>query len=76
MGLVNIVYQSLVEHEDPDHPNHSNNDESVMYWAIESTNIRNIISGDLPTEFDQDDLNDLTDMKTGRIEVYDQLWTP
>ena len=47
-----------------------------MYWAIESTNIRNIISGDLPTEFDQDDLNDLTDMKTGRIEVYDQLWTP
>ena len=76
LGLVNIVYQSLVEHEDPDHPHHSNNDESVMYWAIDSTSIGNIISGDLPNEFDEYDLKDLTDMKNGNVEVYDQLWTP
>ena len=27
LGLVNLVYQSPVDHEDADHPGHSNNDE-------------------------------------------------
>jgi hypothetical protein len=76
LGLVNIVYQSQHDHEDPEHPNHSNNEDSVMYWAIESTTIGSIISGELPTEFDQHDLQDLSDMKTGKVDVYDQLWTP
>ena len=76
LGLVNIVYQSLSEHEDPDHPNHSNNEDSVMYWAIESTSIGSIISGELPNEFDELDLEDLEHMKTGVVEVSDQLWTP
>ena len=47
-----------------------------MYWAVESTNIGNIISGDLPDEFDQDDKNDLSGMKSGEIETTDQLWRP
>ena len=76
LGLVNIVYQSLVDHEDPDHPHHSNNDESVMYWAIDSTSVGNFISGDLPDEFDQNDLDDLSNMKDGTLEVTNQLWTP
>jgi len=76
LGLVNIVYQSPEEHEDADHPNHSNNEDSVMYWAIESSNIGSIITGNLPDDFDQADLNDLSGMKNGDIEVYDQLWTP
>jgi hypothetical protein len=76
LGLVNIVYESLYEHEDPDHPNHSNNEDSVMYWAIESTSIGSIISGELPDEFDEWDLQDLNDMKTGKVEVNYQLWTP
>ena len=42
LGLVNL-YQSPVDHEDPDHPGHSNNDESVMYWAIESADVSNFI---------------------------------
>ncbi|MDP6333484.1 MAG: hypothetical protein QF479_02490 [Candidatus Poseidoniaceae archaeon] len=76
LGLVNIVYNSLEEHEDPEHPNHSSNDDSVMYWAIDSTSIGSIFSGELPDEFDQYDLQDLNDMKTGKIDVYNQLWTP
>lgn len=74
LGLVNLVYQSPVDHEDDDHPGHSNNDESVMYWAIESTDIANFIFGTLPTEFDQDDLGDLQGMASGEIAVSDQLW--
>ena len=76
LGLVNIVYESLYDHEDADHPNHSNNEDSVMYWAIESTSIGSIISGELPDEFDEWDLQDMNDMKTGKVEVNYQLWTP
>ena len=73
---MNIVYTSPVDHEDKDHPGHSNNEDSVMYWAVESSDIGNIISGDLPDEFDQDDKNDLSGMKSGEIETTDQLWRP
>ena len=76
LGLVNLVYQSPVDHEDPDHPGHSNNEESVMYWAVESSDISNIISGQLPDEFDQDDLDDLAGLKAGTIEIEKQLWLP
>ena len=76
LGLVNLVYQSPVDHEDPDHPGHSNNEDSVMYWAVESSDISNIFSGQLPDEFDQDDLDDLAGLKSGTIEVEKQLWLP
>ena len=55
------------DHEDPDHPNHSNNDASVMYWAIESQDIANQIDGELPNNFDSDDLDDLRLMKEGKL---------
>lgn len=74
LGLVNLVYQSPVAHEDSEHPGHSNNDNSVMYWAIESTDLTNFIFGNLPTEFDDDDLADLAGLASGDIEVRDQLW--
>jgi hypothetical protein len=74
LGLVNLVYTSPVDHEDSDHPGHSSNDESVMYWAIESMDIANFFFGSLPTEFDQDDLSDLAGLASGEIEVRDQLW--
>ena len=75
LGLVNLVYQSPVEHEDEEHKGHSNNEDSVMYWAIESANIGNIITGQLPDDFDADDLNDLAGMLSGEIETDNQLWT-
>jgi hypothetical protein len=45
-----------------------------MYWAIESRSVGTFISGDLPTEFDQDDLDDLTGLANGNIPSTDQLW--
>ena len=76
LGLVNLVYKSPVDHEDKDHPGHSNNEDSVMYWAIESANLGNIITGELPDEFDNDDLNDLSGMLSGEIPVTNQIWLP
>jgi len=74
LGLVNLVYQSPVDHEDPEHPGHSNNEDSVMYWAVETIGIAQFISGTLPNEFDQDDLNDLAGISDGTIEVKHQLY--
>ena len=68
LGLVNLVYTSPADHEDSEHPGHSNNEDSVMYWAVETVTISAWFSGDLPTEFDQDDLNDLAGMKSGELE--------
>jgi hypothetical protein len=76
LGLVNLVYQSNVDHEDPDHPGHSSNDQSVMYWAIETSDISNILFGTLPNEFDSDDLSDLSNLKNSQIRAFDQLWYP
>ena len=76
LGLVNLVYTSPANHEDSEHPGHSNNEDSVMYWAIESLTVDAWLNGDLPTEFDQDDLDDLEGMKTGELETSDQLWRP
>ena len=75
LGLVNLVYQSPVDHEDDNNKGHSNNEDSVMYWAIESADIGNIIFGSLPNEFDDDDLGDLSGMADGSIKVTDQLWS-
>ena len=76
LGLVNLVYTSPADHEDSEHPGHSNNEDSVMYWAVETVTISAWFSGDLPTEFDQDDLNDLAGMKSGELTTTDQLWRP
>ena len=73
LGLVNLVYTSPVDHEASDKPGHSNNEDSVMYWAIESVTVANFISGDLPNEFDQDDKDDLAGLAAGTIEVSDQI---
>jgi hypothetical protein len=67
LGLVNNGYQSPHNHEDSQHPHHSNNDESVMYWAIESQDIGNQIDGEPPNNFDSDDLDDLRLMKEGKL---------
>jgi len=74
LGLVNLVYISPVDHEDSEHKGHSSSSSSVMYWAIESQNVGNFITGDLPDEFDDDDKSDLAGMADGSIEVDSQLW--
>jgi hypothetical protein len=59
LALVNIGYRSTYAHEDPQHPNHSNNPESVMYWAVEDISVRNLLRGGPPDDFDQADRADL-----------------
>ena len=46
LGLVNLVYTSPADHEDSEHPGHSNNEDSVMYWAVETVTISAWFSGD------------------------------
>lgn len=76
LGLVNLVYTSPRDHEDPDHPGHSSNEDSVMYWAVDSSSIGAIFSGELPNDFDDDDRADLEDLASGDLEARDQLWRP
>jgi len=69
LGLVNNGIKMVNPHEmtqDPE-PNtpqnegarHSNNKDSVMYWAIESSAITRLFSGPPPTQFDANDIADL-----------------
>lgn len=64
-GLVNINYQSSRDHADPDHPQHSANKESVMYWAVEDLALRNVFNLGPPHRFDEDDRHDLQQIKAG-----------
>jgi hypothetical protein len=69
LALVNIGYESPRDHEDVQHPTHSNNANSVMYWAIDNVGVANLFGGRTtpPTNFDADDRADLEDLKTGRL---------
>lgn len=65
-GLVNLSYKSPRDHEDPSHPGHSKNQNSVMYWAVEDISIGTILRGGPPTNFDVDDEADIAQIKEGR----------
>lgn len=67
LGLVNIGYDSPREREDPEHPNHSTNEGSVMHWAIEVDVVSTILKGPPPDDFDEADRADLADIKSGRL---------
>lgn len=66
-GLVNLTYESPIDHEDPDHPGHSNNRSSVMFWAIESDAISQVFNGPPPDRFDDADRQDLEGLRSGRL---------
>lgn len=63
LGLVDLVLDR--GRADPDHPGHSPNRNSVMYYAVESTLVGSILSGGPPTEFDAEDLADLATIRRG-----------
>ena len=67
LGLINNGYESPHDHEDPNHPHHSSNEESVMYWSIETLDIFKQLEGSPPDNFDSDDLDDLRLMKEGKL---------
>lgn len=63
LGLVGLVVNA--DRQDPDHPGHSSNRESVMFWAVESSLVGQVLGGPPPTEFDADDLADLATIRRG-----------
>jgi hypothetical protein len=65
LGLVNIGYKSAQNHEDPQHAGHSSNKSSVMYYAIDQSNLIQQFVGGPPTTFDGDDQADLQGLRDG-----------
>lgn len=59
LALVNIGYRSAIDREDPEHPHHSHNRGSVMYWAVEDVSVASLLGGGPPDRFDEADLEDL-----------------
>lgn len=64
--LVNIGYQSEIDHEDPEHAHHSRHRDSVMFWAVENDAVSQVFSGPPPDAFHDDDLADLRGLREGR----------
>lgn len=66
-GLVNNGAPMVRPHEDPDHPKHSSNKRSVMYYAVENTvDLFALFTGgcsDIPYQFDADDKADLAALR-------------
>lgn len=61
LGLVDLVLRT--GRADPEHPGHSPNRSSVMYWAVESTLIADVLTGGPPRDFDDRDRADLAAIK-------------
>ena len=59
MGLVDNGAPMKTPHEDPNNQGHSNNRESVMYHAVETTEVVNLLRGGIPDDFDANDRADL-----------------
>ena len=59
LGLVNLGTPMVTPHEDAAHPGHSASEDSVMYWAVEGTDIISLFFGGAPDNFDANDIADL-----------------
>jgi hypothetical protein len=66
-GLVNIVYQSDLQYEDPDHPFHSLNESCVMYWAIE---VGPFLTERPPVDFGSEARYDIEKLREGSYETF------
>jgi hypothetical protein len=62
LGLVDLVLHT--GRQDPEHPGHSRNQQSVMFWAVESSLITDVLTGGPPTNFDDDDRADLAAIRS------------
>lgn len=63
LGLVDLARDT--GRADPEHPGHSPNRESVMYWAVESSLVTQVLAGGPPRDFDRQDLADLAALRNG-----------
>jgi hypothetical protein len=67
MCLIDISFRSPRPREDAQHPHHSTNRNSVMFWAIEDISVNNVLAGGPPSTFDSDDEADLADLRAARL---------
>ena len=63
LGLVDLHLKT--GRADRDHPGHSPNQGSVMYWAVESTLVTDLLTGGPPRDFDDADRADLAAIRNG-----------
>ena len=63
LGLVDLHLRT--GRADPEHPGHSPNRDSVMYWAVESTLVTDLLTGGPPRDFDDADRADLAAIRSG-----------
>ncbi len=64
-GLVNRTGQGAF-HEDPDHPGHTDDRDSVMYWAIESPSLVEIFGFGPPSTFNAGDRREMDAIRQER----------
>src|SRR5436305_1500431 len=57
LGLVDLYLHT--GRQDADHPGHSTDKNSVMYWAVESDLVADLLQGGPPQNFDAADIDDL-----------------
>jgi hypothetical protein len=62
-GLVDLYLKT--GRQDPDHPGHSPNKKSVMYWAVDSLDVSTVFQGGPPDDFDAADYADFANIKAG-----------
>lgn len=63
LGLVDLAIDT--GRDDPEHPGHSTNPQSVMYWAVESSLLGDLFGGGPPQRFDDQDRADLAAIRGG-----------
>ena len=63
LGLVDLARNT--GRADPENPGHSSNRGSVMYWAVDSSLVGQVLNGPPPRDFDAADLADLRALREG-----------
>ncbi len=63
LGLVDVYLER--NRDDAEHPGHSPNRASVMYYAVESDLVAQLFGGPPPVDFDSSDLADLRTIRAG-----------
>ena len=59
LGLVNNGSPAQVAHEDGSHPRHCNNEDCLMYWLVENSDISSVIAGKGVPQLDANCIADL-----------------
>lgn len=62
-GLVDLYLDR--NREDPENPGHSSNRGSVMYWAVETSLVGQVLGGPPPVDFDAEDVADFKQIRAG-----------